>query len=73
MFQDVQRERIASEILGPRQIVKLSDTPTTFSAHDMRMFHHYIVSAYPCIPHAYEHIWIKDIPIFSHQVSLRSR
>ncbi|KAH7090490.1 hypothetical protein FB567DRAFT_519984 [Paraphoma chrysanthemicola] len=67
VFKDVHRERITSEVLGPRPFVKLPDTPTAFGAHDMRMYHHYMVAAYPCIPHAYEHIWLNDVPLLSHQ------
>ncbi|KAF1851687.1 uncharacterized protein K460DRAFT_373639 [Cucurbitaria berberidis CBS 394.84] len=67
IFKYAQRDRIVSEALSPRQFVQLSDTPTMFSSDDMRLFHHYLISAYPGIPHDYEDIWTIDVPKYSHQ------
>jgi hypothetical protein len=66
----MQHTSIVTDTPGPRQLVQLSDTPTTFSSIDMQMFHHYIMWAHPCIPLAYVDIWTKDVPLLSHQVSV---
>jgi hypothetical protein len=69
VFKHVQRDRMLSDVPSPRQITKLSDTPTAYSPDDMQLFHHYLVAAYPCIPYDFEQIWINDVPSSSHQVS----
>ena len=47
----------------------LQSTPTVFTASDMRLFHHFIISAYPHLPLGNESVWVRDIPSFSHSVS----
>ncbi|KAH7361216.1 hypothetical protein BKA66DRAFT_573564 [Pyrenochaeta sp. MPI-SDFR-AT-0127] len=69
IFTEAQRDRVASELPRPRRLVQLSDTPPAFDSNDMRLFHHYMIAAYPCIPHDYEDIWIRDIPTISHENS----
>lgn len=64
------KARSVLESPGPRQVIRLSDTPAQFSVDDMRLFHHYIVAAYPSIPLEYENIWTRDIPSVSHHVSI---
>lgn len=52
---------------NPQSVVYLPGTPGEFTAHDMRLFHHFIVSAHPFIPHEYEATWITAVPLRSHQ------
>lgn len=69
VFKQTQHDRIVSEVMkSPRPLVRLNDTPTMYSANDMRLFHHFLVAAHPCIPHEYESVWVRDVPAFSHQV-----
>jgi len=35
---------------------------------DMRLFHHFVVIAYPCLPMGNDHVWVKAIPPFAHRV-----
>ncbi|CAO2651298.1 Nn.00g095950.m01.CDS01 [Neocucurbitaria sp. VM-36] len=65
--KDEQRGQIAFQAMNPRRCVQLSDTPTTFTSDDMRLFHHYLTEAYPCIPHDYDAIWLREVPMYSHQ------
>lgn len=46
----------------------LNTTPN-FSLTDFRLFHHYLVAAYPHFPVASEDIWLNYITPISHQVS----
>jgi hypothetical protein len=48
----------------------LQSTPTIFNASDMRLFHHFIIYAYPHLPLGNESVWPRDIASFSHSVSL---
>ncbi|KAF2464909.1 uncharacterized protein BDR25DRAFT_306977 [Lindgomyces ingoldianus] len=67
VFKHTQHDRIVSEVMSsPRQFVKLSETPKMFSANDMRLFHHFLIAAHPCIPIKHESVWIQDMPTFSH-------
>jgi len=71
VFKHAQHDRIASEVLAsPRRYAQVSHVPmqSTYNANDMRLFHHYLIAAHPCIPYEYEAIWVRDIPAFSHQV-----
>ena len=73
MFKYTQHERLISEVLEtPQKLIMPTDMNPTYSANDMRLFHHYLVEAYPSIPVAYDSVWTKDIPAFSHQVSVRA-
>ena len=67
VFKYARHEILA--IPSPHQVAKLVDTPTVYSPDDMQLFHHYLISAYPCIPHDFEEIWTRDVPRISHQVS----
>ncbi|ORY18845.1 hypothetical protein BCR34DRAFT_295634 [Clohesyomyces aquaticus] len=33
----------------------------------MRLFHHFLVAAHPCIPYSQVPIWVRDIPTYSHK------
>lgn len=46
----------------------LNTTPN-FSLTDFRLFHHYLVAAYPHFPVSSEDIWLNYITPISHQVS----
>jgi len=48
----------------------LQSTPTVFNASDMRLFHHFIMNAYPYLPLGNESVWVRDIASFSHSVRL---
>ncbi|KAF2205186.1 hypothetical protein GQ43DRAFT_468360 [Delitschia confertaspora ATCC 74209] len=66
-FNQTQHARIVSELLSsPRNLVQLPSTPTQYTANDMRLFHHFLVAAHPCVPRAFEPVWVKDVPTFSH-------
>jgi len=72
VFKHTRRDYIESAVSSPRQVVKLSDTPTIYSSEDMQLFHHYLVSAHPWIPHDWEELWVKDVPAACHKVSAAS-
>ncbi|KNG50166.1 hypothetical protein TW65_03085 [Stemphylium lycopersici] len=69
IFKHARRNYVLSEVPSPRQVVRMSDTPTIYSADDMQLFHHYLIAAYPCIPHDFREIWIRDVPLQSHKYS----
>ncbi|KAE8872774.1 hypothetical protein PTNB73_01925 [Pyrenophora teres f. teres] len=63
----VRNERSSLAVPSPYQVVKLVDTPTVYSPDDMQLFHHYLISAYPCIPHDFEGIWTTEVPKMGHK------
>ncbi|KAI0571359.1 Zn-clus multi-domain protein, partial [Pyrenophora tritici-repentis] len=67
VFKYAHQDHVSLVMPSPYQVVKLVDTPTVYSADDMQLFHHYLISAYPCIPHDFEEIWTRDVPKISHQ------
>ncbi|KAF2689077.1 hypothetical protein K458DRAFT_123548 [Lentithecium fluviatile CBS 122367] len=72
VFRYTQHDRVVSEVLSsPGPYVQLSDKsmPPTYTANDMRLFHHFLVAAHPCNPLALEHeiVWVRDVPKFGHQ------
>ena len=46
-------------------------TNASFSMTDMRLFHHFIVRAYPHLPVGADAVWTLEIPAFAHEVRLR--
>jgi hypothetical protein len=54
----------------PSPINQPQSTPTVFSMADMRLFHHFMVRAYPHLPVGADEIWKLKIPAFAHEVSL---
>ncbi|KAF2834952.1 hypothetical protein M501DRAFT_999756 [Patellaria atrata CBS 101060] len=52
---------------GPQQTVSLSSIPGTFSMNDMRLFHHFLITAYPHLPVGSERIWVTIIPSLSYE------
>ena len=69
VFKYIHRDLVRQEMPSPRQVARLVDTLTVYTPDDMQLFHHYLISAYPCIPHDFEEIWTKDVPKMSHKVS----
>lgn len=68
IFKRIQHERIASEMTAsPSQLVQLQPTPTMFTMSDMRLFHHFLISARPNLPVDHEQVWVRDVPAFAHQ------
>lgn len=57
------------KIPSPSEVVRLSDTPMMYSPDDMQLFHHYLMAAYPCVPQDRDEVWVRDIPLKSHQAS----
>lgn len=51
---------------SPSQLGQLQPTPTVFTMNDMRLFHHFLISAHPHIPVDHDVVWIREIPAFAH-------
>ncbi|KAF2117570.1 hypothetical protein BDV96DRAFT_597489 [Lophiotrema nucula] len=51
---------------SPQQMVHLRSTPGAFTMADMRLFHHFLITAYPHLPVGADKIWITVIPSFAH-------
>ncbi|CAI6338609.1 unnamed protein product [Periconia digitata] len=51
---------------SPQEMVNLRSTPATFSMNDLRLFHHFLITAYPHLPVGADKIWITVIPSFAH-------
>jgi hypothetical protein len=56
------------EFAVPSPDVALQSTPTMFSMVDMRLFHHFVVRAYPSLPVGGDAIWTLEMPAFAHEV-----
>ena len=54
------------------ETTSLQSTPTIFSPSDMRLFHHFIVNAYPHLPVGNDSVWVREIASFSHTASFSS-
>jgi hypothetical protein len=54
---------------NPIASVNLQGTPTIFSLTDMRLFHHFLMDAYPHLPVGNESAWLSQIPLIAHHVS----
>ncbi|KAL6707216.1 hypothetical protein ACN47E_004763 [Coniothyrium glycines] len=50
----------------PQEVGNLRSTPGMFSMADMRLFHHFLITAYPHLPVGADKIWITVIPSFAH-------
>ncbi|KAF2872576.1 hypothetical protein BDV95DRAFT_593924 [Massariosphaeria phaeospora] len=50
----------------PQEMVHLRSTPGSFTMNDMRLFHHFLITAYPHLPVGADKIWITVIPSFAH-------
>ncbi|KAF2662314.1 hypothetical protein K491DRAFT_287443 [Lophiostoma macrostomum CBS 122681] len=51
---------------SPQELVHLRSTPGAFTMADMRLFHHFLITAYPHLPVGADKIWITVIPSFAH-------
>jgi hypothetical protein len=59
-----------SSSLTPTSPVNLQTTPI-FSLADMRLFHHFLLHAYPHLPLHNDRVWVNQIPLIAHEVSSR--
>ncbi|KAH9212354.1 hypothetical protein DL95DRAFT_304365 [Leptodontidium sp. 2 PMI_412] len=50
----------------PIASLNLQGTPTIFSLNDMRLFHHFLLGAYPHIPISDNSIWVSQVPLIAH-------
>lgn len=50
-------------------VVQISDNHGTFSLSDMKLFHHFLIAAYPHLPLGFEKAWTTEFPSVAHQVS----
>jgi hypothetical protein len=62
-----------SAVYSPSPIasVNLQSTPTTFTLTDLRLFHHYLLDAYPHLPVGNDSTWLSQVPLIAHHVSTR--
>ncbi|KAF2018147.1 hypothetical protein BU24DRAFT_165813 [Aaosphaeria arxii CBS 175.79] len=51
---------------SPQEVVHLRSMPGSFTMSDMRLFHHFLITAYPHLPVGADKIWITVIPSFAH-------
>ncbi|KAJ4378422.1 hypothetical protein N0V86_006125 [Didymella sp. IMI 355093] len=63
IIQLTQRSTSSSH---PQEVVNLRSTPGIFTMADMRLFHHFLITAYPHLPVGADKIWITVIPSFAH-------
>lgn len=56
------------EVVLHSPTVTLQSTPTMFSMTDMRLFHHFVVKAYPSLPVGADSIWTLEMPAYAHEV-----
>jgi hypothetical protein len=54
---------------NPIASVNLQGTPTIFSLTDMRLFHHFLMDAYPHLPVGNDSAWLSQVPLIAHHVS----
>lgn len=45
------------------------DRNADWEEQDMRLFHHFLINAYPHLPLGSEEVWVRDVPGFAHSVS----
>ncbi|TVY88274.1 Sterol uptake control protein [Lachnellula willkommii] len=51
---------------SPIASVNLQATPTKFTLIDMRLFHHFLLEAYPHLPVGNTSAWISEVPLIAH-------
>jgi hypothetical protein len=61
----VQQQQSESSIIRQPQA-----TNASFSMTDMRLFHHFLVRAYPHLPVGADAVWTLEVPAFAHEVRL---
>jgi hypothetical protein len=62
LVQQQQQQAESSIIRQPQA------TNASFSMTDMRLFHHFIVRAYPHLPVGADAVWTLEVPSFAHEV-----
>ncbi|KAF2004810.1 hypothetical protein P154DRAFT_19288 [Amniculicola lignicola CBS 123094] len=62
----IQSSHRALSSPSPQEMVHLRSTPGAFTMADMRLFHHFLITAYPHLPVGADKIWITVIPSFAH-------
>jgi hypothetical protein len=55
---------------SPLVSVSLQPTPTVFTLTDMRLFHHYLMTAYPHLPVGNDPAWLSQVPLIAHHVGV---
>ncbi|OCK85355.1 hypothetical protein K432DRAFT_413347 [Lepidopterella palustris CBS 459.81] len=65
-IQAIQRSHPPQGALGPPDGMRLKCNPGNFSMSDMRLFHHFLITAYPHLPVGSDKIWVTVIPSFAH-------
>ncbi|TVY14238.1 Sterol uptake control protein 2 [Lachnellula arida] len=51
---------------SPIASVNLQATPTKFTSIDLRLFHHFLLEAYPHLPVGNTSAWISEVPLIAH-------
>lgn len=64
----VQQQQAETSVIRQPQA-----TNAAFSMTDMRLFHHFIVRAYPHLPVGADAVWTLEVPAFAHEVCLLTR
>jgi hypothetical protein len=59
----------ASYASSPISAVTLQSTPTQFTLTDLRLFHHFLMTAYPHLPVGNDNVWLCQVPLLAHHVS----
>ncbi|KAF2467092.1 uncharacterized protein BDR25DRAFT_235870 [Lindgomyces ingoldianus] len=62
----IQTTQRAPSSPSPQEMVNLRSMPGMFTLKDMRLFHHFLITAYPHLPVGADKIWITVIPSFAH-------
>ncbi|EOA85778.1 uncharacterized protein SETTUDRAFT_151790 [Exserohilum turcica Et28A] len=62
----IQTTQRPQTILNPQDMGNLRSGPGMFSMADMRLFHHFLITAYPHLPVGADKVWITVIPSFAH-------
>ncbi|RFU28797.1 hypothetical protein B7463_g7532, partial [Scytalidium lignicola] len=52
--------------LGTISFANPQSTPTLFTPTDMRLFHHFLLEAYPHLPVGNDSAWLTEIPLIAH-------
>ncbi|KAL5412288.1 hypothetical protein PMIN03_004349 [Paraphaeosphaeria minitans] len=63
IIQTTQQSQLSP---NPQEMINLRSTPGVFTMADMRLFHHFLITAYPHLPVGADNIWITVIPSFAH-------
>ncbi|KAL3428498.1 C6 zinc finger protein [Phlyctema vagabunda] len=69
VYPERQRPLLEGVLLGHAQapVMQPQSTPMIFTMVDMRLFHHFMLHAFPLVPLSTTAAWIYDIPAVAHQ------